>query len=91
MSVVTYPEHDKLKAIRDKSQVIGEFLEWCETKGLLLGMWETGGGPDRFYPVHIPVNNLLADYFGIDLRVLENEKRAMLAEQRKLNTLRGNK
>lgn len=25
-----YPEHDKLSAIKDKSQSIGEFLEWLD-------------------------------------------------------------
>lgn len=29
-----YPEHDKLRAIRDKSQAIGEFLDWLEEGGL---------------------------------------------------------
>lgn len=29
-----YPEHEKLRAISDKSQAIGEFLEWLETGGL---------------------------------------------------------
>lgn len=27
-----YPEHEKMKAIKDKSQAIGEFLEWLDTE-----------------------------------------------------------
>ena len=26
-----HPEHDKLTLVRDKSQTIGEFLEWLPT------------------------------------------------------------
>lgn len=32
----TYPEHDKLSAIHEKSQAIGEFLEWLEGQGVKL-------------------------------------------------------
>lgn len=30
---VTYPEHEKLKAIKDQSQAIGEFIEWLKSQG----------------------------------------------------------
>ena len=46
-----YPEHEKLMKIADKSQVIGEFLEWLSfEKGAVLHHWveddfeETCGG-----------------------------------------------
>lgn len=42
-----YPEHDKLRAISDKSQAIGEFLEWLQDCGLDndpdADPWRTGG------------------------------------------------
>jgi hypothetical protein len=31
-----YPEHDKLQAVKDKSQAIGAFLEWLGEQGLEL-------------------------------------------------------
>ena len=31
-----YPEHDKLRAIADQTQAIGEFIEWLEGKGIFL-------------------------------------------------------
>jgi hypothetical protein len=44
-----YPEHDKLTAISDQSQAIGEFLEWLPSQGRFIGAWRTvvdcpGGG-----------------------------------------------
>lgn len=32
----TYPEHDKLQAVAEQTQVIGEFLEWLESQGIQL-------------------------------------------------------
>ena len=29
----TYPEHEKLRAVKDRSQTIGEFVEWLEDQG----------------------------------------------------------
>ena len=59
-----FPEHDKLHKIRSQSQLIGEFLEWLSySKGISLGT---------------PVHDLLAEFFEIDLKKLEAEKRAML-------------
>ena len=35
-----YPEHDKLAAISDKSQVIGEFLDWvADEKKIIRARW----------------------------------------------------
>jgi predicted amidophosphoribosyltransferase len=34
MTGAAYPEHEKLKAVRDRSQCVGEFLEWLAEKGL---------------------------------------------------------
>ena len=56
-----YPEHDKLSAISAESQAIGQFLDegpyaLCEVDKY-----------DRFMPVGKPIQEVLADYFGIDL------------------------
>lgn len=34
-----YPEHDKLMAVKDESQVIGSFLEWLAEKGYKVSAW----------------------------------------------------
>lgn len=31
-----YPEHEKLRAVKDKSQSIGEFIEWLPSQNLML-------------------------------------------------------
>lgn len=34
-----YPEHDKLRAVRDESQTIGEFLAWLSRNNIALCKW----------------------------------------------------
>lgn len=80
-----YPEHDKLQAVKDKSQMCGEFVEWLENvKGIHLAEWAVDD--DFLLRTATSVERLLAEFFEIDLDALEAEKRAMLAEQRALNT-----
>jgi len=70
------PECDKMKAVQKQSQAIGEFLEWllCE-KNLQLCEWD---GLYKMIPDHTPTEELLAEFFGIDLKKVEQEKRAIL-------------
>lgn len=80
-----YPEHDKLAKISDKSQVIGEFLDWLRTEREIV-LAKHGDGDETFenrlYPTWDRPADLLADFFEIDLKVIETEKRAMLAKLR---------
>ena len=73
---MAYPEHEKLAAISDKSQEIGEFLEWTMEQGWLLARYEEHWS--HLQPVREPITRLLARYFGIDEGALEREKRQML-------------
>ncbi len=70
---MTYPEHDKLKAVRDQTQAAGEFLDWLRSNGFALIQRQN---PD--WPVQ-PTDELLAAWQGIDLAELEREKRRMIA------------
>jgi hypothetical protein len=79
-TVSDYPEHDKLAAISDESQVIGEFLETC---GYELSEWNDD--LEEFRPVRGGTNRILAKHFGIDLDKIEEEKRAMLDTMRTAN------
>lgn len=95
-----YPEHEKLKAIADKSQVCGEFLEWLTgAQKYTLGeyhehvdeCYETGNkicdvSTKKLYPAGYSLKRLLAKYFDIDEQKLEAEKLAMLEEQRAFNS-----
>lgn len=76
----TYPEHEKLLAVKDQTQVIGEFLEWLASRGIQL-MRPSGHeniGHDGWLPDTRSISTILADWAGIDEARLEREKRAML-------------
>jgi len=92
------PEHEKLHKVQEKSQAIGEFLEWLqgEKKYTICEWLETNGEIDeesgdwvhsRYTRIMERVEQLLAEYFDINLDVLESEKRAMLDELRRKHPL----
>lgn len=71
------PELDKLRAVQDESQVLGEFLtEWLPSQGIHLMMYVDGDDLPRM--VNRTPNTLLAEFFGIDLVKVETERRAVL-------------
>ena len=77
-----YPEHEKLKAVQEESQAIGEFLEFggytlCEHYEVNP---ETGSPyiDPHWMPARKSIQDILAEYFDIDQKKLEEEKRAML-------------
>jgi hypothetical protein len=78
-----YPEHNKLKAIREKSQAVGEFLDWLPEEGITLCSFSDEN--EHYYPCQLTIQQLLAKYFQIDLEVLEKEKQHMLEEIRAQN------
>lgn len=71
------PELDKLRAVMDESDIIGEFLVTC---GYVLAenVPREGGLDDVLVPVPRTTNEILAKYYGIDLFKVEEEKRAIL-------------
>lgn len=79
---MSYPEHEKMKAIQPKSQAIGDFLTWLGERGIWLAEFET---PERLVPYHFSTQELLARYFEIDRAKIGKEKDAMLEEMRKMN------
>lgn len=84
-----YSEHERLHKISDKSQVIGEFLEWLtHEKRVHLSTYveKTDRHGDTYSEevvFHYNIQDLLGEFFGIDTKKLEEEKQAML------RTLRG--
>jgi len=62
------PELDKLSGVKDQSQPIGEFLDWLSYE------------KDVRLPASI--EQLLADYFDIDMDKVEAEKLAILKHVR---------
>lgn len=77
-----YPECEKMAAVKDQSQVIGEFLEWAEaTQEFELCIYS--GYSKEYIPVGITKERLLARFFDINLDKVEKEKRQMLDELRR--------
>jgi hypothetical protein len=87
------PELNKVRMLQSKSQAVGDFLEYLGEKGLVICRYaskedekETGFGGGLYYnegdliPILKSIEQMLADYFAIDLHKMELEKRAILDE-----------
>lgn len=83
-----YPEHDKLTAIGDeRRETVQEFIDWLldqyrpdvrgEPGHLIFAAYNQY---DYLDPVHVTREKLMAEFFDIDLKRLEAEKDAMLAD-----------
>lgn len=83
------PTLDKLRSVKDKSQGIGEFLEWLQSEQkvqLMLyhehtdryldedGDHQCGLSKDSMLPEYRSIERLLAEFFEIDLVEVEVEK-----------------
>lgn len=72
-----YPECEKLKAIAEKSNLIGCFLD--ESDYVLCTFNER---LNQYWPTHNSLESILAKYFDIDMEKVEAERRAMLEKLR---------
>ncbi len=75
-----YPEHAKLQKVKDESQTIGEFLDWLTNERpsgvvFLCERHPTHEVGDIWVPFNKGIERLLAEYFEIDEKKLESEKR----------------
>jgi len=81
---MTYPEHEKLKKIQKQSQTIGTFLDWLQNERKpTLQLCQVDTEVEHYYPTHVGIQDLLSEYFKIDLVKLEKEKREILDEFRR--------
>lgn len=70
------PEMDKIKAVQDQSQTIGEFLEWLSEEGFTI--CELAEDRDLFLPHRRSIEERLGDYFEIDTEEAERERQRIL-------------
>lgn len=86
-----YSEHEKLHEIKDQSQTISEFFDWLGSKGLLICKYHKQVGSTLgqgefqeagYYPETPSIQILLTDFFDIDQKKLEEEKKDMLDDFR---------
>lgn len=101
MKKKTYPEHEKLEQVKDKAQLLGEFLEWLQGEGnLTLAEWYTHedrgavsgrvfSSEERLAPTSQTIEKILGRFLGIDPEKLAREKDEMLSELRRANALQG--
>lgn len=81
-----YPECAKLSTHHNDILELQRFLDWCEEENVdqvVLGKRDTMGEVDEIHGREREL--LIYKYFEIDPKKLEDERRAMLDEQRKLN------
>jgi hypothetical protein len=78
---VKYPECERLKAVSGESQAIGNFIEWLGEERMFIVKYEKVEGyrDEQALPVTKSIEQMLADYFDIDLKKVEKERRAILA------------
>lgn len=74
-----HPELAKMQAVQTQSQAIGEFIEWLGENGMAICTSNAGLRGESFYPVAASTEEMLARHFGIDLKAVERERRAVLA------------
>ena len=89
---VKTPELDKMLAVKMGSQKIGEFLEWLKEQGIVLariteGVYEDvcGFDQDGLAAISQDQEQLLAEYYEIDLAKCERERQALLDAVREGN------
>ncbi len=94
MTDIKYPEHAKLTARNHETEIIHEFLEWLsyEKRTHLArhfkdvpGLGRSGGDFSMILLGQQTRDAFMAEYIGVDTKVIEQEKRAMLDELRALN------
>lgn len=91
-----YPEHQKLEEVEDEKQVIGEFLEWFQSRGFVIvetkrnmekrraddpqSLELEGRRWVRLVQSPLRIKDFIAMYFNIDQKKFEEEKREMLED-----------
>jgi hypothetical protein len=87
---MNYPETkelDKMLAVKDESQSIGNFIDWLHNEGYGICEYEEARDMGEWFQTHRTIEQLLADYFDIDLDKIEKERTAVLEFVRHTNNL----
>lgn len=74
-----YPECEKLASHEQELNTIRNFLDWCDSQRFELRDWNhlNYGEPQK---INKSREQLLAEYLGIDLKVVEKERQEMLED-----------
>jgi len=77
---MSYPMLEKLAVTRVRSSVVSAFLDWLKEQDVHLCRPSRG-----MEPIGDTTENLVARYFGIDMKQVEVERRALLEAQKTVN------
>ncbi len=106
VEVMKTPELDKMVKVREQSQAVGEFLDWllyeknvtlCEMHQHSKGCENSDGEvecelrEDEYIPFSFQIQELLAEYFDIDLEKVDKERRKILVGLQKVAKAEGEK
>ena len=80
-----YPECDKLAAVSEDSNKIGAFLDWLSEQGIRLAKYTED---DELLEERSKIEELLARYYGIDLKKVEDERQSILRDCHDINATR---
>lgn len=73
------PECEKLASVSEDSNKIGDFLEWLSAQQVSFASWNNESERWELHPLDsLSTNQLLAQYYEIDLDKVEKERRALL-------------
>ena len=67
--------------VQEESQIIGNFLDFCDYT-----LCYYSEQYDEFVPTNLSIEKVLAEFFNIDLDILNQEKMEMLEQMREANT-----
>jgi hypothetical protein len=76
------PESKKFLEAKEASEYIGAFMEWFEQQGYVMGKYDKY---DRLYPIYDGINKLLYQYFDIDEKKLDQERKDILKAYQEAN------
>lgn len=82
------PELDKMLVVKEQSQTISEFLDYLDEQEWKICEWDEDGsldGEDMYRDIRITKEQLMADFFGVNLKKCEEERQQILADLRREN------
>lgn len=79
-----YPESEKAYAVREQSQVVGEFIDWLQEQGYSICEYRDAGfiigSHKELMPTRKTIEQWLCEFFKIDQQKYEQEKEQMAME-----------
>jgi hypothetical protein len=78
--MIETPESDKLLLVKEKAQIIGLFLEDLYEKGFRVCYRTLFDKKEKYYVRSTTIEEMLAEYFEIDLELVEKERMSVLSK-----------